>query len=790
VPGQASNSVVRFGVFEVNLRTGELRKHGLRIPLSGQPLAILAVLVEKRGEIVTREHLKKVLWPADTFVDFEHSLNSAIKKLREALNDSAVHPRYIETLPRLGYRFVAPAQIGTAPDEATLAPVLLPEQKSMEETVPATASHNKTTTWMLAAGFGVVLLTLATAYLTRWRSRPALTEADSILVSDFTNTTGDPVFDDTLKQAVSVALGQSPFLSILSDAKVDSTLKLMMKPIDEKLTPELAQDVCERAGGKAYIAGSIASLGKEYVIGLNAVNCETGDVLAQEQAAADSKEQVLKALGEATTALREKLGESLASIQKFDTPIDIATTPSLEALKSLSVGKKIQQEKGNAAAIPYFTRAIDLDHNFAAAYAALGTSYSNLREAGLASENLRKAYELRNHVSDLEKFRFSAYYYHLVTGELEKAIETYQLWAQAYPRDNVPRSNLGVVYGYLGQYDQAVKAIQEDIQLNPGSSVGYTNLMSDYLALNRTSDAKATYRQAVSRHLDNPYLHLNSYGVAFIEGDTAEMQRQGEWALGQPQGENLLLSAQSDTEAYFGRLARAWEFSQRAAESARANDQPETAVEWQMNAALREAEFDSSSEARQQISAILKNSPNREVQILAALTLARAGDSKQAQQIAEDLTQRFPLDTAINGYWLPTIRAAIEINRKEPAQAVETLKTALPYELGNPLPQAELGAFLYPVYIRGQAYLMLRQGEEAAAEFQKFIEHRGITVNCPFGVLAYLGLARAYALSGDSTKSLAGYQQFLDFWKAADSNLPALREATAEYARLKSRSRN
>ncbi len=788
MPGLLRNSVVRFGIFEANLQTGELRKHRLRVHLSGQPFTILTILLEKPGELVTREQLKKRLWPAETFVDFEHSLNSAIKKLREALNDSADNPRYIETLPRQGYRFIAPTLSGPSPEDIAVGTLPEPIPAQAAVPVPAAVKRKKKKTWALTAAFVFGLLTLVGAYLLWWRSRPALTEADRVLVSDFANTTGDPVFDDTLKQAVSVELGQSPFLNILSDAKVNATLKLMTKPLNERLTPEIAQDVCERAGGKAYIAGSIASLGKEYVIGLNAVNCETGDVLAQEQAAAENKETVLKALGQTTTALREKLGESLASVQKFDAPIDEATTPSLDALKSLSVGKKIQQEKGNAAAIPYFTRAIDLDHNFAAAYAALGTSYSNLREPGLASENLRKAYELRDHVSKREKFRLSAYYYHLVTGELEKSIETYQLWAQAYPRDNVPRSNLGVVYGYLGQYDRAVRAIQEDVQLNPGSSVGYTNLVSDYMALNRFSDAKATYQQAMARHLDNPYLHLNSYGVAFLEGDAAEMQRQTDWAIGQAQGENLLLSAQSDTEAYFGRLVKAREFSQRAADSARTNNQQETAGEWQMNAALRDAEFGSSAEARRQISTVLKIPPNREVQILAALALARAGDSKQSAQMTDDLAQRFPLDTAINGYWLPTIRAAIEMNRREPAKAIKILEASIPYELGNPLPQAELGAFLYPVYVRGHAYLTLGQGKEAAAEFQKLLSHRGITVNCPFGALAHLGMARAHALAGDSVKSLTEYQRFLELWKTADSNLPFLQQANAEYASLKSRS--
>jgi tRNA A-37 threonylcarbamoyl transferase component Bud32/tetratricopeptide (TPR) repeat protein len=638
--------------------------------------------------------------------------------------------------------------------------------------------------WLTALTLLAIAAVIAGIFIFPYGRSHHLTEQDTVVLADFVNGTGDPVFDDTLKQAISVQLAQSPFLNILSDARTRAALKLMAKPAGTKLTPELARDLCQRAGSKAYIAGSIGSLGSQYVIGVNAINCQTGDPLAQEQVTASSKEKVLEALGGATTQLRKRLGESLTSIQKFDTPIDEATTPSLEALKAISQGKRAQQERGADAAIPYFKHAIELDPNFAAAYAALGTSYSNLREPALASANLERAYQLRDRTSEREKYRFSAYYYHLVTGELEKAVQTYQSWSLDYPHDNVPRSNLAAIYGYLGQYDKGVAEIVEDLRLNPDSVAGYTNLMSHYTALNRLDEAKAAYQQAKGRNLDGPFLHLNLYGIAFLQTDAPEMQRQATWADGKPQAENLLLSAQSDTEAYWGRLRRARELTEQAVASASRNDQQETAGEWQMNAALREAEFGSQSRSRQLVEAVLAKSANRELQILGALALARAGDSMRAEQLTDDLGRRFPADTAINHYWLPTIRASVEIDHRSPAKAIEALTTSFPYELGNPLPQAEIGAYLYPAYVRGQSYLLLKEGEKAAEEFQKFLNYPGITINCPLGALAHLQLGRAYLLTGDIAKARTAYQDFLVMWKNADSDLPILKQAKAEYAKF------
>ncbi len=638
--------------------------------------------------------------------------------------------------------------------------------------------------WKVFLSAALALTVLAVGSYLYFHRTPKLTGEDMLVLADFANTTGDPVFDDTLKQAISVQLAQSPFLNILSNARTRATLKLMAKAPDSRLAPDVASDLCQRAGGKAYISGSIASLGSQYVIGLQAINCRTGDPLAQEQVTAENKEHILKALGEAATKLREKLGESLSTVEKFDAPLDQATTPSLEALKALSGGVKTLQEKGSAAAIPFFKHAIELDPNFAAAYQALGISYSNLREPGLATENLQKAYDLRDKVSEREKFRISSSYYLLVTGELEKAIQTYELWAQTYPRNSEPFGNLGVDYTYLGQYEKGITASLEDLRLNPGSAAAFTNLVGLYPAVNNLDEARAKYEQAVAHKVDNPFLHGNRYGAAFLENDAAEMQRQVDAAMGKP-GEDVLLSFASDTEAFYGRLGGARRLSQRAIESARGSESKETAAAWRMNAALREAEFDNMARSRQEIAPALAEGPTRDVSVLAALAFSRIGDINSAERMARDLAERFPLNTAINRYWLPAIYASIEIRRDNLAKALEDLRTTSLYELGSPLPQFEVGGSLYPVYIRGQIYLSLHQGKEAAAEFQKFLEHRGVALNSPLGALARLQLGRAYALQDKTVQSRAAYQDFFRLWKDADPDIPILIAAKAEYAKLK-----
>jgi eukaryotic-like serine/threonine-protein kinase len=638
--------------------------------------------------------------------------------------------------------------------------------------------------WKMVAAIGLLCAVIVVGGV-YWRSRlsPKLTGQDTLVLADFDNSTGDPIFDDTLKQAISVQLGQSPFLNILSDARTRATLRLMAKPPATKVTSDVARDLCQRAAAKAYVAGAIGSLGTQYVIGLNTVNCKTGDPLVQEQATADGKEHVLRVLGEMVTRLRAKLGESLSTVQQFDIPLDQATTPSLEALKALSVGRTTLQEQGSAAAIPFFYHAIELDPNFAAAYAALGISYSNLREPGRASENLKKAYDLRDRVSDRERFRLSATYYLLVTGELEKAIQTYTLWAKTYPRSSEPFGNLGVDYTYLGQYEKGVEASLEDLRLNPGSAAAYTNLVGLYAAVQRLEEAREKYDQAVAHKVNNPFLHGNRYGVAFLENDSSGMEQQIAAAAGKP-GEDVLLSFASDTEAYHGRLAASRDLSKRAADSALRNDSPETAAAWQMDVALRDAEFDNVALSRQETASALAIASTRDVSILAALVLARIGDTAKAKRMADDLAARFPLNTVINRYWLPTIYASIAIHRGNPAGAVELLKTTSEYELASPLPQFEVGGSLYPVYVRGEAYLLLHQGKEAAQEFQKYLDHSGVAVNCPLEALARLQLARADMLTGDLKNAKEKYRQFFVLWKSSDPDIPILKRAQTEYAKL------
>jgi serine/threonine protein kinase/predicted Zn-dependent protease len=628
----------------------------------------------------------------------------------------------------------------------------------------------------------VVVALIAAGIFFYSRQSHKLTEKDTMVLADFANTTGDPVFDTTLKQALSVDLEQSPFLNVLSDSKVNGTLRLMGHSSNERVTEELAREICLRAGSKALLAGSIASLGSHYAIGLKAVNCQTGDSLGSAQAEVDSREKILPALGQATTTLRGKLGESLASIQKFDKPLEEATTSSLEALQAYSEGFRMQREKGDAAAVPYYKHAVELDPNFARAYAAIAVRYSNLGQASLAIAHVRKAYELRDRVSQREKYYISAQYYSVVTGEVDKAIEQYELWIQNYPRDADPYTNISASYSTEAQYEKSAAQTREALRIDPNNVLIYTNLGQDYFALNRLDEAKATFEQAVANHLDDPYLHLNMYYLAFLQGDGAAMQQQVSWAMGKPGTEDLLLSAQSDTEAYHGRLAKARDLSQHAVDSAKSNDAKETAAIWEVNQALREAEFGNATQARQFANAALALAPGRDVQLLAALALARAGDAASAQKFTDKLNSDFPLSTVLQHYWLPTVQAEIELAHGSAARAIEVLHSASTYELGDP-PQFQPGT-LYPVYVHGQAYLRAANGAAAAEEFQKIIDHRGIVLNFPLGALAHVGLARAYALAGDTAKAKAAYQDFFALWKDADPEIPILKDAKAEYAKL------
>ncbi len=688
--------IVRFGSFEADLREGVLTKGGFRVKLQEQPFQILALLLGRPGELVTREEIRQKLWSQDTFVEFDDGLNTAVRKLRTALGDSADNPRFLETVPRRGYRFVAPV---AAEGFAGSADQTTPTEA---ESTGRKTSLRRTWPWAVTAA---ALLAGLVVVLRFYYPGPtyALGQTDTVFLADFVNKTGDAAFDDTLKQALSISLGQSPFLNILPDHKVSETLKLMGGRDDEKLAGETALEVCQRTGSKALLAGSIASLGAQYVIGLQAIDCRTGEVFSQEQVQATRKEDVLKALGDASTRLRSRLGESLSTVQKFDAPLEQATTPSLDALKAYSEGIKIRNEKGPAEAIPFFKHAIELDPNFALGYGILSTVYQMLGEDGSGMEYAQKAYSLRGRVTERENFALTNFHYQFVTGEREKAIENCKLWAETYPRDVVARTCLFFDSELLGRYEEALPAGVQCVTVEPSAGFCYADLIYNYAALNRLDEAKAVYQQALAHKLDDPDLHTSRYGVAFLEGDTAEMARQAAWASGKPGVEDEMLFVQSETEAFYGRSAKARELTSQAAESALRNDQKESAARWQIHSALREAVVGNSQGARQQTAAALGYASFEFVQSMAAFTQAWTGDSKQAEKIADDVASRYPSDTMLHGFWLPAIRATIEINKNHPAKAVDILQPAASLEMGEHVP-------LLPAYVRGQAYLALRQG--------------------------------------------------------------------------------
>jgi serine/threonine protein kinase/tetratricopeptide (TPR) repeat protein len=664
--------------------------------------------------------------------------------------------------------------------------------------------------WKVLVPAVLLLVAAAIGGTLYFRSRQAmarLTDKDTIVLSDFDNKTGDSVFDDTLKQGLSVQLEQSPFLALLSQDKVNETLKLMGRPAGDRLTPEVTREVCQRTGSKAMLAGSIAGLGSQYVIGLKAVNCNTGDVLAEAQEQAAGKEAVLKALDAAAVSLRGKLGESLSTVQKYATPVEEATTPSLEALKAYSLGVKTYYAKEETAALPFLKRAVGLDPNFAMAYAWMSSDYRDLNEVGRAAENARKAYGLREKVSERERFWIDGAYYLNATGELEKAAQTYELWTQTYPRDDMAYAVLGFICVLLGNYEKALEQFREALRLNPNGAIGYVTVAFAYTALNRLDEAEAVYKQAEERKLEDEVLLECRYWLAFLKGDAAQMAQLVSAAMGKPGAEDLLLATQADTEGWYGKLKNARELTGRAMDSAQHNDAKESAAAYQAEAALREVEAGNREQARAEAQAAVKLAPNRDVRAMAGLALARAGDTAGAEKLAAELDKTFPLDTLVQRYWLPTIRAAVALERKDPNRAIELLKVTSTIELGSIT--TNLTIFLCPAYVRGEAYLMLHDGNAAAAEFQKFIDHRGVVANFPWGALARLGLARAYALQAGLpvaavydrrkedgahraplqpdalAKARTAYQDFLTLWKDADPDIPFLKEAKAEYAKLK-----
>src|SRR5438552_3639903 len=633
-------------------------------------------------------------------------------------------------------------------------------------------------TWSVVVAGVVVLASLIAGglYYSSHRAKP-LTEKDTLLLSDFVNTTGDPVFDGTLKQALAVQLEQSPFLNIFPQERVRDTLRFMGQSSDERLSPDLARQVCQRESIKAVLNGSIATIGSQYVVGVDAINCQTGDTLAREQVEVNSKEQVLGAVGNAASKLRGKLGESLASVQKFDSKIEEATTSSLEALKAFSLGEAERDKGAELTAIPFFKHAIELDPNFAVAYARLGQAYNNTGQTALAIENTKQAFDRRERASELEKLYISTHYYENVTGQSDKAIEVYELWKRTYPRDSIPTNNLGVDYNAFGKFDQGLAEALETVRLDPNSAFSYGLLGDSYFGLNRIAEAKMVRQKQVALKLDSVREHRDLYVMAFLEGDTSGMQREAEWAKGKT-NEFEMLEAAAEAALFSGKLQKARETYQQAIESAQRGKFAESAAGITARHATAEALVGNETQARAGALEALAMDRSRVTASFAGLAQAVAGDMRQAAAIVEELSKRFPTDTLVNNVWGPTIRSEIEVNRGNAGKAIELLQVASPYEAG-------FIARRVPNYARGQAYLKARQGKEAAAEFQKILENRGVCGTALICALSHLQLARAHALSGDAAGARTAYQDFFALWKDADPDIPILKEAKAEYAKLR-----
>jgi serine/threonine protein kinase/tetratricopeptide (TPR) repeat protein len=638
--------------------------------------------------------------------------------------------------------------------------------------------------WKVVVPALVVIAALVAGSLYfRSRATKRLTEKDTIVLADFTNSTGDPVFDGTLRQGLAAQLEQSPFLSLISDQRIAQTLDLMSQPKQARLTPELARDVCQRTAGAVTVEGSISSLGSQYVLGLKAVNCRTGDLLSEEQVTANGKEQVLEALGNAATKLRGRLGESLASVQKYDAPQESVTTPSLEALQAYGLGMQAYDVSNDyAAAIPLFQRAVSLDPNFAMAHLRLGQSYQPLSELARAAESTRKAYELRGRTSEREKLEISSFYETIVTGNLEAARTSYELFAQTYPRDEDPQVFLWVTYFALGDYDRAHLAAQQAVNLNSASSNNYVSLIYADQWIGRLDEAKAAAHEARGKHVDSPWFPLGLYNVDFLAHDSAGMEREAANAIGKPGVDDQILFLESETAADGGEFSKSRELSRRAADSAERAGEEEAAAEYLGHASVREALVGNLDWAKQDAKAAMMRANSRQGNAFSALALALAGDSAQAARLSDDLRKNFPADTIVQYDYLPMIRAATALRGGNAARAVEALAEAQPYELGHT--NTSLTFALYPVYLRGTAYLAEKQGAPAAREFQKILDHAGVVGNEPIGALARLGLGRAYALSGDAAKAKTAYQDFFGLWKDADPDLPILKQAKAEYATL------
>jgi eukaryotic-like serine/threonine-protein kinase len=808
----SSGRRVRTGLFEIDFGSVEVHKEGRRIPLQEQPFRVLGVLLERPGEVITREELHGRLWPTDTFVGFDEGINTAIRKLRVAFGDSADNPRFIETLPRRGYRFIAPVQNAIAdPGQLSKHTSGIPldgrpdaqREKSDTDSARSTISGKAELAsgsgkhWNLAIPIVLAVLALSIGSYSYLHRKVKLTETDKILVTDFVNTTGDTIFDGPLKQALTVKLAESPFFNIVPDSRVKETLALMGRSSDEHVLPPIAREVCQRAGGKVAVSGSIVAVGDRFMIGVRATNCLTGADIAHEEIEGQDRDHVLRSLGKIISPLRQKLGEAVSSIQKFDTPIEQATTKSLGALKAYTSGDQRRARGLDGQSVPFYKMAIDLDPDFAVAYARLGAVYGNLANSALADEYLTKAFERRQHVSEREKFYIAAHYYADSTRETDKAIETLRLWTETYSHDWVAYNNLSAEAVKVGQLDEATKAGQEALRLNPDNTFTYLSLSTAYIRASHFAEANAICEQAIKSKRESSDIHAALLNLAFVEGDESAIQRQLDWIQINAKLDSGFLNQEAWMAFALGEAGKGRDLFERsrAVSLQQGNDSPVNSKDYaaysSANEAQLEVELGNILEAREKAELALKLMPRSlEVQSYTALVFAGLGDFRRAQGLTRELTNRFPSDTLLNNVTLPTVQAIIETKKKNYSEAIEALRRSTAYELGSHQDIPEGITF----YHRGLAYLAKGSGEQAAEQFQKLLENRGIVAISPYWALAHLGLARADVLESRNSqtaeadaarvRALAAYKDFLTLWKNADPDIPILKEAKAEYAKL------
>jgi eukaryotic-like serine/threonine-protein kinase len=779
------NSIIRFGVFQLDARTGELHRGGKRIRLQDQPVRVLLMLLEQPGELVTREALKRQIWPNEDFGDFDHAVNVAVVKIRAALSDNAGSPRYIETLPRRGYRFIFPVYLPTdAPssvrDEGPGLPSPEIEVKSTppvnaaSEPAPATRRRATPVMW-LAGSLAIVVVAAAFVWGFAFRRTAKIGEKSTVVLAEFANGTGDPVFDRTMKRGLEIALAQSPYVKILSDDEIQKTLGYMRRDGSTPLTSEIAREVCKRTSSAAALDGVVDRVGSVFVVAVKAINCDTGQLLGETEFRAADKDGVLDALGKASSDIRHQLGESIASVKKSDKPLMQVSTSSLEALQADTLWN---YEEDDNAALNLLQRAVTLDPHFALAYMQMADIYAAHGEAGGAVENLKKAYEFRNQASDWERLAIESRYEENVTGDMYKAHQVYELRSRLYPDDFSAWEGTAGINTMRGQFDQTFAILLRAAKVDPTRGDDYPQGALFAIFANRLDEARSLNALAIEKGLNDPN---NAYLLAFLDGDATKMQSAVKASKGTT-NEEVTVSFESASEARLGHLKRANELSSEVIAICQQKRHPEEAAEFQVSVAMRDAEFGRSQDSIEAAEQALRSSPTRDVQILSAIALARAGRPDEAERLADQIDRSNPQNTQIQKYWLPTALAAIYLDRKEPQKAVEVLAKTSELELGLIYPG--VSALLYPVFLRGEALLLLHREDEAAREFQKFSDHRTIVLNNPLGALAKLEIGRAYALHGDITQARTAYQEFLNLWQDADANIPVFQKAKAEYARL------